>query len=209
MCLLTVKAVVCLDEAQRPHRGAKVWEETSVQQPARWKSAPLITRRGLGEQCPLLAGGTVLPLRLTAEQQVLEEEMASQSGRGGGWDAQDCRLRGYGHIAAGNFNTYKNCISWWWFFLLVLYARELGTMQQWTCTWQWCWEKPRETSSSCFCTCVFSTGFLNPFEHKAILILTWILFCGVMFFQKRFGVLIHLWPRKHRNYIAVVAILEH
>lgn len=101
-----------------------------MQQPARWKSAPLITRRGLGGQCPLPAGGTVLPLRLTAKLQVLEEETASQSGRGGGWDAQDWRLRGYGQIAAGSFNTYKNRISWWWFLLLVLYARELGTMQQ-------------------------------------------------------------------------------
>lgn len=92
MSSLTVKAVVRLDEAQHPHKGAKVSEQTSVQQPARWKSVLIIIQRGLGGQCPL---------QLTAKQQVLKEEMASESGSGGEWDVQEHRLRVYGQRAAG------------------------------------------------------------------------------------------------------------
>ena len=56
----------------------------------------------LESKCPLPGRGcTALPLRLAAKQQVLKEEMASESGRGGERDAQDCRLTGYGKIAAG------------------------------------------------------------------------------------------------------------
>lgn len=83
-----------------------------MQQPAPWKSAPLITRGGLGEQCPLPGGGHGTASPLNAKQRVLKEEVANEIGRGGERDAQDCRLRGCGQIAAGNFNAYKNCVSW-------------------------------------------------------------------------------------------------
>lgn len=56
-------------------------------------------------------GGPALPRRLTAKQQGLKEEMANESGRGGEWDMQGCRLRGDGQIAAGVFNTYRNCVK--------------------------------------------------------------------------------------------------
>lgn len=76
MCSLTVRAVVCLDEAQHPHKGAKAGEETSVQQPACWKGALLIR------------GATTLPLQIAANQQAFKEK-AGQSGREGKQGAGD------------------------------------------------------------------------------------------------------------------------
>lgn len=81
MCSLTVRAVVRLDEAQHPHKGAKAGGETSVQQPACWKGALLIR------------GAAALPLHIAANQQAFKEEKAGQSGRGGKQDAEDLQAK--------------------------------------------------------------------------------------------------------------------